>query len=212
VPLHIPFVGLQVIQTTPPVPTPSSLSELDTTGAYASSRTLPARLETNETYRQYRTSVPGAVPRLLALRDLTDSEREQLTGLLPVDHPAWALSFSDGERHMQCWVSTTTGEVVCQTDMATGVRGAWNADQPDNGIEVARRANGITVRARSVPSRDRAIVELFDVTGARVAVKTTVDRSDTDVVAFVDTSTLPAGAYVIRIRSGNWGASTTWMK
>lgn len=185
--------------------------DLDLTGAYSNSDAFAEQLKQNNTFTQYLSDNPDAVPEGIVLTWQPDGQ-DFLPEEFPLDKPIWAIYFNTGDitpdaTTMACYMASGTGETYCVRAEASSVEETGDASEAVR-LTVAPNPAGTSAAAvvRIARSGGESVSEaaLYDMTGRRVAdlTKALVPDGPEGLKAEINLNGLTAGTYVCRVVQG----------
>jgi hypothetical protein len=169
---------------------------------YIEGSNLANRLNGNANYQQFRTAHPDSTPSFVLL---TMSPEEAFG--FPAQTPLWLINWSpfDGEPNLDstgapfvCLVHATTGETICGVDIFTSVQ-----EVEDGAVMLAPNpsTDHTTVSLPTSWVGSFVTIEAIDPSGQVTTLNSNLPVASP--IVSVSTSTLAAGAYMLRVHSSN---------
>jgi len=169
---------------------------------YIEGSNLANRLSGNANYQQFRTAHPDSTPSFVLL---TMSPEEAFG--FPAQTPLWVINWSpfDGGPNLDstvapfiCLVHATTGETICGVDIFTSVQ-----EVEDGAVMLAPNPSTDHATVSLPPSWIGSFVtiEAIDPSGQVTTLNSNLPVASP--IVSVSTSTLAAGAYMLRVHSSN---------
>lgn len=167
---------------------------------YIEGSNLANRLNGNANYQQFRTAHPDSTPSFVVL---TMSPEEAFG--FPAQTPLWLINWSpfDGEPDLDstgapfvCLVHATTGETICGVDIFTSVQ-----EVEDGAVMLAPNpsTDHTTVSLPTSWVGSFVTIEAIDPSGQVTTLNSNLPVASP--IVSVSTSTLAAGAYMLRVHS-----------